>query len=80
MNMKWVLVIWLLVAGVILGVAINDKAKECGGPVNVKNGALIGALAWPLLLVTAFVVDKSNLKKDSCEEGVYDHNTSTKHH
>lgn len=60
--------VWIVVAGLIGGESIDDKAKRCDAPQRVTNADLAAWLVWPVLLAASVTVDNDNVARSPCEE------------
>lgn len=60
------LVVWLVVAGLLGGVSINQKAERCGHPVTMNNEDALWWLTWPMAFAAAVTLDGKNLAYSPC--------------
>lgn len=64
----FVLYVWVVIAGLLLGQSISDVAERCGHAVKVELDAVVGALAWPVLVAAAVTLDKGSVAASECEK------------
>lgn len=67
-NLVIALTLWLGVAGLLGGTAINVSAERCGAPQRLTQDDVQSWLWWPVLLVAAAVADGNNIAYDLCDK------------
>lgn len=60
--------VWIVVAGLIGGAAMDMKAKRCNAPQRLTNAEVVGWLVWPILIAASVTVDNDSLAYSPCED------------
>jgi len=59
--------VWIVVAGLIGGAAVDMKAKRCNAPQRLTNAEAVGWLVWPVLLAASVTVASDSVAYSPCE-------------
>lgn len=64
------LVLYMVIGGVMYGLAHNSKAEECGQPRPLAEDMAPAIVIWPALIAAALVIDDKNFAPIStCKTG-----------
>lgn len=67
-NLVIALTLWLGVAGLLGGAAINASAERCGAPQRLTEDDVQSWLWWPVLLVAGITADGGNIAYNPCDK------------
>lgn len=65
--------VWLTIAGLLGGAAINAHADRCDAPQRLTQDDVQSWLWWPVLLAVALVADSESIAYDPCDDQENDH-------
>ena len=59
--------VWIVVAGLIGGAAMDMEAERCNAPQRLTNAEVVGWLVWPVLLAASVTVASDSVAYSPCE-------------